>query len=141
MSIGELARAAQVSQRTIRYYEELGILPAPPRSAGGTRRYPTEFRRYLEGALVLKQLGFRLEEIAELGRWALGGSATSARAKAILADKVAEVERRMRVLHQLREAVATAASDDRDGTPPAPELLAWLGNEHAGLTRASDPPG
>ncbi len=38
VSIGQLAKAAGVSSRTIRYYEELGILPEPRRSPGGTAR-------------------------------------------------------------------------------------------------------
>ncbi|MDA8322137.1 MAG: MerR family DNA-binding transcriptional regulator, partial [Actinomycetota bacterium] len=50
VSIGELARQAGVSSRTIRYYEELGILPEPPRSAGGTRKYPREYGGYLAAA-------------------------------------------------------------------------------------------
>ena len=39
--VAELAKAAGVSSRTIRYYEELGILPEPRRSPGGTRKYPS----------------------------------------------------------------------------------------------------
>src|ERR1022692_2362583 len=66
VSIGQLALDAGVSSRTIRYYEELGIIPEPHRSAGGTRKYPREFRGYIETALVLKDLGFRLEEIKPL---------------------------------------------------------------------------
>ena len=45
LSIGELARDTGVSSRTIRYYEELGILPEPRRSAGGTALAPP-FRAY-----------------------------------------------------------------------------------------------
>src|SRR5690606_39841447 len=48
LSIGELARRAQVSPRTIRYYEELGILPTPQRTAGGSRRYPPEYVSYVQ---------------------------------------------------------------------------------------------
>src|SRR5262245_37697277 len=79
LSIGELAELTSVSTRTIRYYEELGILPTPPRTPGGTRRYPREYVFYVEGAKTLKQLGFGLEEIAELGRFALTGTSASKR--------------------------------------------------------------
>src|SRR5690348_18412716 len=72
LSIGELARDTGVSSRTIRYYEELGILPEPRRSAGGTRKYPREYRAYIETALALKDLGFRLEEIKPLALKDLG---------------------------------------------------------------------
>jgi DNA-binding transcriptional MerR regulator len=72
MSIGQLAALTGVSSRTIRYYEELGILPPPPRTAGGTRKYPGVYRYYVEGALALKEMGFTLDEIRLLGAAALG---------------------------------------------------------------------
>src|SRR5260370_22655603 len=72
VSIGQLARDAGVSSRTIRYYEELGIIPEPRRSAGGTRKYPREYGSYIETALALKDLGFRLSEIKPLARRAVG---------------------------------------------------------------------
>lgn len=72
VSIGQLARDAGVTSRTIRYYEELGILPEPRRSVGGTRKYPREYGRYLNAALALKELGFQLEEIKPLARLAAG---------------------------------------------------------------------
>ena len=72
VSIGQLAKAAGVSSRTIRYYEELGILPEPRRSAAAPGKYPREYCGYIETALALKDLGFRLEEIKPLARLALG---------------------------------------------------------------------
>ena len=39
MNIGELARAADTKAETIRYYERIGLLPAPPRTAGNYRDY------------------------------------------------------------------------------------------------------
>ena len=72
VSIGQLAKAAGVSSRTIRYYEELGILPEPRRSPGGTRKYPREYGGYIDVALALKDLGFRLEEVRPLARLAVG---------------------------------------------------------------------
>src|SRR3984885_6941417 len=71
-SIGQRAKAAGVSSRTIRYYEELGILPEPRRSAGGTRKYPSEYGGDIAAPLALKDRGFRLDEIKPLARLALG---------------------------------------------------------------------
>src|ERR1035441_7858969 len=66
VSIGQLAKDAGGSSRTLRYYEELGLLPEPRRSPGGTRKYPREYQDYIETALALKDLGFRLDEIKTL---------------------------------------------------------------------------
>jgi DNA-binding transcriptional MerR regulator len=108
VSIGELARAAGVSSRTIRYYEELGILPEPRRTPGGTRQYPSEYRSYIEAALNLKELGFRLDEIKPLARLALGRAVSAGQrdhAARLVEDKIAQLARQVTVLRRLQESV------------------------------------
>ncbi|MGI5508485.1 MerR family DNA-binding transcriptional regulator [Streptomyces sp. CA-106131] len=128
LSIGELAEITNVSTRTIRYYEELGILPAPERTTGGTRRYPRDYIFYVEGARTLKQLGFGLEEIAELGKFALTGAKASARTQSILREKLSELDHRIRVLNRLYELVNEAATSGRrkSAGSPVSELLRWV---------------
>lgn len=129
LSIGELASRTHVSTRAIRYYEERGILPVPPRSNGGTRRYPKEYVFYLEGTRALKQLGFSLEEIAELGKFALEGTAASKHTQALLRERVSELEHQIRVLRRLHELVVEAAAGRADSRAPILTLLRWLGSE------------
>jgi DNA-binding transcriptional MerR regulator len=108
VSIGQLAKAAGVSSRTIRYYEELGILPEPRRSPGGTRRYPREYRGYIDTALALKDLGFRLEEIKPLARLALGRSVSAGQrdlAARLVDDRIEALSRQAGVLRRLRDSV------------------------------------
>jgi DNA-binding transcriptional MerR regulator len=108
VSIGQLAKAAGVSSRTIRYYEELGILPEPRRTSGGTRKYPREYTGYIETALALKDLGFRLEEVKPLARLALGRTiAPGQRAKAaqLVEDRIEALDRQVAVLRRLRDCV------------------------------------
>lgn len=115
LSIGRLAEVAGVSSRTIRYYEELGILPQPGRSRGGTRKYPRAYRFYIEGALALKELGFSLEEIRLLGRLALGdaaGRAEGDRAAGLIRDKMKTLEHKIRVLNRLREVLQAQSGGD-----------------------------
>jgi DNA-binding transcriptional MerR regulator len=110
MSIGRLAAETGVSSRTIRYYEELGILPTPPRSPGGTRQYPDRYRFYVEGALALKELGFNLEEIKLISRLTLGQPMTvrqRRQAEAIIEDKKVLLERRIDVMTRLRHALTS----------------------------------
>lgn len=108
VSIGQLARAAGVSSRTIRYYEELGILPEPHRSPGGTRKYPREYCGYIETALALKDLGFRLADIKPLARLTLGRSVSAGqrdRAARLVEDRIEELGRQAAVLRTLRDSV------------------------------------
>jgi DNA-binding transcriptional MerR regulator len=108
VSIGQLAKAAGVSSRTIRYYEELGILPEPHRSPGGTRRYPREYRDYIDTALALKDLGFRLEEIKPLARLAIGRSVSPVQREAaarLVDERIEALARQSNVLRRLRDSV------------------------------------
>jgi len=108
VSIGELARAAGVSSRTIRYYEELGILPEPRRSAGGTRKYPSEYGGYIAATLALKDLGFRLDEIKPLARLALGRTVSAGQrdtAARLVSDRIEALARQVTVLRRLHDSV------------------------------------
>lgn len=108
VSIGELARDSGVTSRTIRYYEELGIIPEPRRSAGGTRQYPREYRAYIETALVLKDLGFRLEEIKPLARLALGRAVSSGQrsaAQRLVEERLEALDQQVTMLRRLRDSV------------------------------------
>ena len=114
VSIGQLAKDAGVSSRTIRYYEELGILPEPRRSPGGTRKYPREYQDYIETALELKDLGFRLEEIKPLARLALGRSVSAGQresATRLVEARIDELARQVDALRRLRDCVRGPQAD------------------------------
>jgi DNA-binding transcriptional MerR regulator len=66
LPIGALARQAGVSTRTVRYYEEIGLLRTARRYAGGRRVFEGDALERLRFIGRLKRLGFSLEEIGEL---------------------------------------------------------------------------
>ncbi len=66
--IGELARKAKVTVRTVRYYEALGLLKTQSRSDGGQRYYTDADLVYLLRILQLKRYGFSLEQIGRIVR-------------------------------------------------------------------------
>jgi DNA-binding transcriptional MerR regulator len=114
VSIGQLAKAAGVSSRTIRYYEELGILPEPRRSPGGTRKYPREYSGYIAAALALKDLGFRLDEVRPLARLAAGRSVSQGQRDAaarLVEDKIEALARQVTVLRRLHASVQVPDAD------------------------------
>jgi DNA-binding transcriptional MerR regulator len=115
LRIGEVARRAATTPRTIRYYEELGLLPsAPDRGAGSHRLYRAAEVERLEQILRLKDLlGLSLEELrdiieAEEARGALRaewrrGDASRDRREEILVEALGHVERQLALVARRRE--------------------------------------
>ncbi len=78
MHIGELAERTGLSLRTIRHYDEVGLLPATSRTGGGFRVYTEDDFERLMVIKQMKPLGFSLEEMADiLGILATPDSAVS----------------------------------------------------------------
>lgn len=66
MTIGELAKKTGVTTRTIRYYEEVGLLPPPHRTTNGYRAYDQNHLNGMKMIRRAKRLGFSLKELKEL---------------------------------------------------------------------------
>jgi MerR family transcriptional regulator, copper efflux regulator len=100
-TIAEVRTRAGVSARTLRYYEEMGLLPGVRRRAGGRRIYGADELERLRFIQRLKALGLSLAEIKELNAvYAIGGSTRAmlgrldellARHRADLEDKIGEL--------------------------------------------------
>jgi DNA-binding transcriptional MerR regulator len=92
LTIGEVARQAGVAATTLRYYEQIGLVPAPAR-LGGQRRYDDSVLARLEVVRLCKSAGFALEEIQLLfADDAPGRPASRALAEAKLAEIDAQIE-------------------------------------------------
>lgn len=66
LKIDDVAKQSGLTKRTIRYYEEIGILPSPPRSEGGIRLYSEEHINFLKKITNAKEvMGFSLQELQE----------------------------------------------------------------------------
>lgn len=105
LTIGRLARAAGVGVETIRYYQDRGLLPVP-QSTGAFRYYPVDLVARIRFVKRAQDLGFALDEIAELLRLEDGGDRASIRGIATqrleqIALKLADLRRMQRVLKQL----------------------------------------
>lgn len=97
MRTGEVAERAGVNAQTLRYYERRGLLGRPPRSASGYRDYP---------ASAVQELGFCLDEAAELVHLAEGGPRACASARARATARMGEIERRLADLQRMRDSLA-----------------------------------
>lgn len=129
MTIGELARRAGVNIQTVRYYERRGLLADPERRPSGYRVYSAAALDRLKFIRRAQELGFTLNEIGELLALRLDPTTTAADVKKRAAQKIVEVESRIRDLERIREALTHLAGRCRGGRGPAGDcpLLETLG--------------
>lgn len=100
LTIGKVARAAGVNVETVRYYQRSGLVPKPPRPAGGVRRYSDETVARLRFIKRAQELGFTLAEIRRL--LALGDPQSCGKARALAAEKLSLVRARLGDLERMR---------------------------------------
>jgi Cu(I)-responsive transcriptional regulator len=102
-NIGAAARLSGVKVPTIRYYEQIGLLPPPPRTQGNRRLYEEGEISRLKFIRHARDLGFEVEDIRGLLAINATPSRSCAEADAIARHHLAAVERRIAQLQALRE--------------------------------------
>jgi MerR family transcriptional regulator, mercuric resistance operon regulatory protein len=105
LTIGRLAREADVHVETIRYYQRRGLLAEPKRPAGGIRRYGNEAVARLGFIRRAQELGFSLEEVKTL--LVLAETPNCRGARTLAAKKLAMVESRLHSLERMRIALSS----------------------------------
>jgi MerR family transcriptional regulator, mercuric resistance operon regulatory protein len=118
LPIGALSKRTGVNIETIRFYERIGILPKPPRSASGHRIYGQDQLMRLGFVRRSRELGFSLAEVRGLLQLVDGGGHTCAEVKAITLDHLADVRRKIADLRRLEQTLADVAGKCRGGKVP-----------------------
>ena len=116
MNIGELARATDTKAETIRYYERIGLLPPPPRTAGNYRDYSTKHVSRLAFTRRARELGFSIEQIRALLELADQKEQSCVAVDAIARKHLAAVERKIASLTALRGELAAIIGQCLRGT-------------------------
>jgi MerR family transcriptional regulator, mercuric resistance operon regulatory protein len=106
MTIGGLAAASATPISAIRYYERIGLLPAPARTAGGHRSYTPEHLRRLLFICRARELGFGVEQVRLLLTLSDPRRASCAEVRTLAARHLEDIRARMR---QLRKAESILA--------------------------------
>lgn len=88
MRIGDLATASGLTTKTIRFYEQTGLLPAPPRTSGGYRDYPEQTEARLAFIRDAQDAGLTLADVTVL-----------------IDQRLVDIERRMAELAKTRDAL------------------------------------
>ncbi len=113
-AIGSLSRRTGSNIETIRYYERVGLLPAPARSPGGYRLYGTEHLKRLTFIRRARPLGFSIDEVRTLLKLADERRRPCAEVRAVAAAHLEDVRAKLADLKAmervLRETVARCAS-------------------------------
>lgn len=105
--IGDVAERAGLSAATVRYYEEIDLLPAPLRSVKGYRSYSEQTVDELRFIRKAQALGFSLDEIREILKLSRSGKTPCSRVRSLAHQHLAAVEDRIRQLQQFRDQLAT----------------------------------
>ena len=126
MNIGDVSRASGVSAKMIRYYEQVGLLPAPGRSAAGYRIYDDRDLHMLRFIRRARDLGFSVAEIGELLALWQDRTRRSADVKHVAQKHLEVLQARIRDMQQMSQTLQTlvscCAGDDRPDCPILADL-------------------
>jgi MerR family copper efflux transcriptional regulator len=109
MRIGAFAPAGGVSTKTVRFYEQVGLLPAPPRTSSGYRGYPPQAVARLAFVRAAQSAGLSLAEIREVLAVVGGGAARRGQVTVVVDEHLCRVEERIEELTRLRAALRQLA--------------------------------
>lgn len=115
-SIGQVARSANCKVQTIRYYEQIGILPAPARSEGNQRIYSQRHLERLSFIRHSRELGFSLEQIREILALVDDPTHSCEEVDRIASAHLTEVKSKIERLEEMRRELERMVSQCAGGT-------------------------
>ncbi len=118
MRIGELGEQAGLSAKTIRYYEDIGILPEPDRTASGYRVYDDGALERLRFIRAAQAVGFTLGEIKEVLDFGDRGEAPCLHVRHLMEERIRNLSEHIRGLEQMRSELERLVK--KATTLPAP---------------------
>lgn len=118
ISIGELSMRTEVNIETIRYYEKVGLLPAPGRTEGRHRVYGPPHVARLTFVRRSRELGFSLEEIRSLFRLVNGGHSSCSDVQAVTLEHLEDVRKKIADLQRLERTLSQVVSRCQGGSVP-----------------------
>lgn len=131
-TIGRLSSAAGVNLETVRYYERIGLMPPPARTASGHRVYEQAHLKRLAFIRRARELGFSIEDIRTLLALAEPSQVSCANVREIAQTHLEEVRAKLVDLTRLESILAsTIARCSGDPAPSCPVLDMLTTSERA----------
>ncbi|KAF0190414.1 MAG: MerR family transcriptional regulator mercuric resistance operon regulatory protein [Gammaproteobacteria bacterium] len=122
----ELAAEADCKVQTIRFYEQIGILPDSQRTGGGHRVYGPQDLRRLNFVRRCRGLGFSLDQIRVLLTLVDGGQYTCGEVQALTLEHLAEVQAKIANLARIEKTLVDMAAQCKGGVIPACPVIEVL---------------
>lgn len=119
MTIGEIAAESRVNIQTVRYYERRGLLATPERTPAGYRKYSRDVVLRIRFIKRAQELGFTLEEIAELLALRVRHGEACGEVRRRAKVKIAVVQQKLRELERLKGALERLVEACRRRAPTA----------------------
>jgi len=116
MRIGELSANCGCPAETIRYFEKIGLLPKPIRSANGYRHYDESHQKWLHFILRSRALGFTQNEVRRLSNIAHRSQPACADVHDLLVDHIVDVQEKLGDLRRMELSLERLKSKCQDGT-------------------------
>jgi DNA-binding transcriptional MerR regulator len=107
----QLAAAAEVNIETLRYYEQIGLIPTPARNSSGYRLYPRETATTLRLIRNAQKCGFSLEEIRRIIRLFVDDPNCFANGEEIIDHKLAEIDQKILELQNMIGLLSSIKKD------------------------------
>lgn len=122
----ELARRTGANLETVRYYEKIGLLPEPRRTAAGYRSYDAMHEQRVRFVLRSRELGFSLDEIRALLRLVDERDQPCAEARAVAVTHLQDVRAKIADLKRMERVLKDVVAQCGDGTLPECPLIETL---------------
>lgn len=117
LTIGQLARAAEVPVSTVRYYERRGLVRPSGRTAGNYRRYGEEVLDRLRFIRAAQDTGFTLADINSLLKFRDGDTAPCREVQTLIEGRLADVTKRLQEFRHLQAALESSLEKCRGEEP------------------------
>jgi DNA-binding transcriptional MerR regulator len=130
MRIGQVAEAARMTAKALRYYERVGLLPEPERTDSGYREYSEAVFERLRFIRAAQAVGLTLGEIKGVIDFREQGSPPCAHVLSLIEERAADLDRRIAELAHLRDELIKLAKRGRSLSPDtcSPDLVCHILN-------------
>lgn len=139
IAIGRLAKHTGTNIETIRYYERLGLWPAPPRSAGGYRLYAMQHLKRLNFIRRARALGFSIDDVRTLLRLADERKRPCAEVRVVAEAHLAEVRAKLADLKAMERVLKETVARCAEGTGTHCPLIDALCRDESSARQISPP--